>query len=698
MANVTLDDRSFLIDEQRVWLVSGSVHYFRTPAALWRDRLLKAKRAGLNCVTTYVAWNFHEPVEGEWDFEGDRDVAAFVRLAQELGLYVILRPGPYICAEWDFGGFPGWLVTKSGITYRTNNAAYTHYFDKYFRQILGRLAEFQVSRGGNIILIQNENEYTQTAMPERSAYLEFISQLFRRAGFDIPIVSCNYFTDPPVPEAVECLNGWGNEVQLLKQLSVRQPGAPLLFTEYWCGWFDCWGGSHAVKDDAEVARRALEILGCGGQYNYYMFHGGTNFGFWGGRQEGWETAYQTTSYDYDAPLAEGGGLTDKYYLTRLVNLLANHMGPFFAECFMEEPPTTVHDSTNVLNTTGTLGRWAVVTNNGREEITSARISLPRGTELDVSLEPLGATAVPINLALSESQTLDYANLMPLGEFGEKVLVFHGPEGWPARISVNNQEVTAEVPDGDDPKVIEHEELCIVLVNSDLAQRTWPLEESILFGPRFVGESDEDLVHAPGAKQYAILDLEGKLTHKKLRASGSSRKPAAPRLGSWSRVSVCREPVAKPDELEWTSIPGPRDVDRLGVPYGYVWYRVEIDAPRAKRRKLFLPECEDRATLYLNGNLLGTWGRGEDAKREPLGASFRKGTNALTAMVDNLGRMKTGPRLGELKGLFGHIYDAKPLKPTFRLKAQDGFNKRIVPRQFAQVLPTLEKLPVYFAEA
>ena len=140
MPEVTYDERSFLIDGRRVWLVSGEVHYFRTPSGLWRDRLLKAKRAGLNCVCTYIAWNFHEPVEGQWQQGPDYDIAEFVGTAQELGLYVILRPGPYICAEWDMGGLPSWLGSKSGMVYRTSNAAFMHYFDKYFRQILPPLA------------------------------------------------------------------------------------------------------------------------------------------------------------------------------------------------------------------------------------------------------------------------------------------------------------------------------------------------------------------------------------------------------------------------------------------------------------------------------------------------------------------------------------------------------------------------------
>ena len=667
MLTVSFDDRSFLVDGKPVWLASGAIHYFRIPAALWRDRLLKAKRAGLNCVETYIAWNFHEPHEGKWELTGDHDVAAFVRLAGELGLYVILRPGPYICAEWDFGGLPAWLAAKSGIAYRTNNAAFTHYYDKYFRQVLPRLAELQVSRGGNVILIQNENEYRSTTMPERLNYLEFISQMFRRNGFDIPIINCNRFSDPPLGNSIECVNTWAKAVQQLKKLRLRQGNKPLLVSEFRCGWFDGWGGTHNRRDGRETARRALEILGCGGQFNYYMFHGGTNFAFWGARLNDYgDDTYQTTSYDFDAPLAEGGGLTEKYYLTRLVNMLANHMGPYLARCAMTDIGATVHDSTQTLNIAGPAGRWAVVTNNGRADITSARLSLPNDVELKISLEPIGATAIPIGVKLTDAITLDYANVMPLGFFGEKILVFHGPArqpsghgtlarpqavpwpapavpggdavaspaGWQASISINGAVLKAEIPAGEDPKVIEHQGLLVVLVSSDLAMRTWWLDDALVFGPKFVGNTLEEVEVDARTSQYAVLTLaDGNLTHYK--AKPTPPVPSPPKLSAWSRVGVCREPVAA--DLEWRKIERPRSVEHLGVPYGYVWYRTEIPQGTSGKRHLFLPQCEDRAIIYVNGALAGIWGRGAGATRTPIPAHFKSHQNVITILADNLGR-------------------------------------------------------------
>lgn len=695
MANVTYDDRSFFIDDQRVWLVSGSMHYFRVPSSLWRDRLLKAKRGGLNCISTYVAWNFHEPVEGQWEFSDDHDVVGFVRLAQELGLYVILRPGPYICADWDFGGLPGWLTTKTGMAYRTSNAAYMHYFDKYFHQVLPRLAELQVTRGGNIILIQNENGYYMTTMPDRVHHLEFISQLFRRAGFDIPVINCNHFSDPPLADSIECVGGGRDVVQHLKRQRRRQPAKPLVAIEFYNGWFDAWGGEHHTMAADETARRAMDVLGCGAQLNYYMYHGGTNFAFWGSRLSDSDAAYETTSYDYNAPIAEGGGLTDKYYLTRPVNMLADHMGRFLAPCAGGPPAASVHDSTAILNLAGPEGSWAFLSNNGRSDIDAVRVALPSGKELTVPLGRIGAAAVPFDLALLPGKRLDHTNLTPLGFFGERTLVLHGPAGSPAEVSINGAALRAAVPKDGEPALFEHEELQIVLIHSDLATRTWLVEDTLVFGPSFVGETLDDIEHAPGTRQCALLPLEGKLTHRKAPA-GKAPRPTAPKLKPWRRVSVCTEPVSS--TLEWHKIDRPRDTDKLGIHHGYVWYRLVWSEPRPRTRSLLFPGCEDRATVYLNGAFAGTWGRSEDAARRPISAAVKRGENVLTLLTDNLGRANCGWRLGEAKGLFKDVYDAKVTrvrKP--KLRRLDKFPRRIIPRGLAHLVPELEALPLWALE-
>jgi hypothetical protein len=482
---------------------------------------------------------------------------------------------------------------------------------------------------------------------------------------------------------------------MLKHMRLRQPNAPLLVTEFWAGWFDQWGTPHQQRDPKETARRALEAIGCGGQVNYYMWHGGTNFGFWGSRQVGCSDGYMTTSYDYDAPLAEGGGLTPKYYLTRLVNLFAQYMGPYLADCVMSTPGVNIHNASDVLNLSGPSGQWAVATHNGREEIKTLDISLPEGKHLTVSLEPFGATAVPINVRLTSTETLDYCSLMPLGFFAGKMLLLHGPEGFEASISINEKKLSLTVPDGDATRLYEHENLAIIVVNSELAQRTWVMDDSLILGPEFVGETAAHMEHPRGATQFTVITFDGKLAHKKIKTTPPA-KPAIPKLGPWKRLAISTEP--KNAALNWTKLDGPTDLDRLGVHYGYAWYQIKIDSKGPRKRNLMLPEFEDRATLFLNGKRLGVWGRGEGATRKPISGGLKKGTNILTVLADNLGRFNFGPRLGELKGFCGHLYDAKAIRTRkFKVKPEETFSRRIIPRGLTHVVSQLESLPLHSAE-
>lgn len=552
MVSVTFDDRSYMIDNRRVWLVSGSIHYFRIPADLWEDRLCKARRAWLNCISTYVPWNIHEPREGQWEFSGERDIVKFVELAGQMGLYVILRPGPFIGGDWDFGGFPGWLGGKSGVGYRTPSATFTHYFDKFFAQLLPRLSEHQVTNGGNIILIQNENEYQLGILPDRTTYLEFINQMFRRSGFTIPIINCNaqtdpktqtiIMTDPPTQDNIECVNVGDSAVRSLKRLRARQGNAPLMATELLCGDSDCWGREHQVYDPRKAARRGLEVLGCGAQMNYYMWCGGTNFDFFGSRKFADNDSYQTTSYDYDAPLAEGGGLTRKYYLTRLVNVMASTMHRYLAGARMTDPCSArVENSTDTLNITGQNANWVVITNNGNDDISEVSVALPSGRLLHVRIDTIGAVALAYKLRLPTGSELDYCSLQPFGIFGrdgnESIMVLHGPPKTKGVISINARELQIAVPTGKTPVIVRHEGMLLVIVNSETAMQTWEINDSLIIGADFVGKDIEDIRCKPKTKEYFVLPLEGgKLVKKTLKSPAGCKTLTPPR--DWVHGSDC----------------------------------------------------------------------------------------------------------------------------------------------------------------
>uniref|UniRef100_A0A3P9KJ18 Beta-galactosidase n=1 Tax=Oryzias latipes TaxID=8090 RepID=A0A3P9KJ18_ORYLA len=319
------DSSNFTLERKPFLILGGSIHYFRVPKAYWEDRLLKLKACGLNTLTTYVPWNLHEPERGVFDFEGELDLEAYLGLAASLGIWVILRPGPYICAEWDLGGLPSWLLRDQNMRLRTTYPGFTAAVDSYFDHLIKKVAPYQYSRGGPIIAVQVENEYGSYAMDEE--YMPFIKEaLLSRGITELLVTSDNKdgLKLGGVKGALETINFQKLDPEEIKYLEEIQPQKPKMVMEYWSGWFDLWGGLHHVFPAEEMMAVVTEILKLDMSINLYMFHGGTNFGFMSGAFAVGRPspAPMVTSYDYDAPLSEAGDYTTKYHLLR--NLFSHH--------------------------------------------------------------------------------------------------------------------------------------------------------------------------------------------------------------------------------------------------------------------------------------------------------------------------------------------------------------------------------------
>lgn len=305
---------NFYLDGKPFRVISGSIHYFRVVPAYWQDRLEKLKAMGCNTVETYIPWNMHEPEKGEFRFTGMLDVVRFVKLAQELGLWVILRPSPYICAEWEFGGLPAWLLREDNMRLRAYYEPFLRHVREYYDVLLPMLTPLQITEGGPVILMQVENEYGYYGDDTR--YMEAIRDMMLERGVAVPLIT----SDGPFEEALGCgsvegAHPTGNFGSRTKErfgvLAPYAGGGPLMCAEFWVGWFDHWGNGGHMHGNPDSPQDLDDMLDMG-HVNIYMFEGGTNFGFMNGSNYYDELTPDVTSYDYDALLTEAGDITPKY--------------------------------------------------------------------------------------------------------------------------------------------------------------------------------------------------------------------------------------------------------------------------------------------------------------------------------------------------------------------------------------------------
>jgi beta-galactosidase len=317
----------FMLNGKPFIIRAGELHYSRIPRPYWDHRIKLAKAMGMNTICIYLFWNYHEMEEGKFDFSGDKDVAEFVRLIQKNGMYCILRPGPYVCAEWDMGGFPWWLLKKSDLQVRRKSDQF--FMDKvniYIKEAGKQLAKYQIQNGGPILMVQVENEYGTWGDDQK--YMEIIRDNIRAAGFDkVQLLRCDWssnFYRYKLDGAVNALNfGAGSNIDdQFRKFKEMNPESPLMCGEYWTGWFDQWGRPHETRDVKSFIGSLKDMMDRRISFSLYMAHGGTSFGQWAGANA---PAYAptTSSYDYNAPVDEAGNPTDKFYAIR--ELLKNYL-------------------------------------------------------------------------------------------------------------------------------------------------------------------------------------------------------------------------------------------------------------------------------------------------------------------------------------------------------------------------------------
>ena len=315
----TTGDKTFLLNGNPFVVKAAEIHYPRIPREYWDHRIKMAKALGMNTVCIYIFWNIHEQTEGNFNFTGNNDVAEFCRLAQKNGMYVIVRPGPYVCAEWEMGGLPWWLLKKKDIRLREQDPYFMERVKIFEEKVGEQLAGLTIQKGGPIIMIQVENEYGSYG--ENKPYVSAIRDCLRGIyGQELTLFQCDWasnFEKNGLEDLAWTMNfGTGANIDdQFRRLKQLRPNAPLMCSEFWSGWFDKWGARHETRDAKDMVAGMDEMLSKGISFSLYMTHGGTSFGHWAGANSP-GFAPDVTSYDYDAPINEYGLATPKFYQLR----------------------------------------------------------------------------------------------------------------------------------------------------------------------------------------------------------------------------------------------------------------------------------------------------------------------------------------------------------------------------------------------
>jgi len=670
MASISYDGQSFQIDGRRRWLVSGVLSPTRMARGDWEARLRAARQAGLNCVCVPVVWRDHEPAPGTFDFEGERDIAEFIRLCGALGLLVVLRAGPFVDDGHDLGGLPAWLLEQEEIVLRSNSGPFLEASSRWLSALMRQVRDLQITArgdGGPILLVQVEHEWFCGDDETGAGYLGELGRYLRENGLSVPLLNTNNLYQQIEGE----IDGWTTAEALqttMRQLRHVRPDAPRLLTDVQTGGHDHWGHAHErLRSPDELIDSLAQALAAGAQFQVMPFHGGTSFGFDAGRAATLPEGFCTTSHDCGAPLTEAGGRGAMFAAGKRVCTFASSFERVFAGLDPDYHPIaldpasragkTAAASVPVVHCRGPQGSVAFVFGDPSPKAKrgEATLMLPSGVSLKVDLRGQPVVWALIDVVLANRSVLDFCNLSAFALVGDTFVCF-GPNGAEATISINGSVFQSTVPSGKTPVVEEHEGVTLVVCNESQIDAAIRTNDAIYVGCAEIDASGEPVP----AEGFAMCHRIGKAgEHTQIRVGQPAKPPRAPALSKWERASA--EAYVSGTSERFARIEGPAPLERLGAPMGYGWLRATLKAGATKKHALGVFELRDRAHLFIDGKLDSIIGEGPGATPPPASVSLKKGETTAVLLVDNLGRWSGGNALGEPAGLFGEIYDAKPLK-------------------------------------
>ena len=672
MPSVTYNAQSFAIDGRRIWILGASIEYARVLPEAWAQRIAAAKQAGFNTIETSCPWLIHEPRKGRFSFSGAGDIRRFVKLCGAAGLWVILRPGPFVGNRYDAGGLPSWLIEMPEVVLREANEPFLERVSLYFRKLFGELGDLLVTNGGPILLVQSEHAWLCSNQKQADRYLQEITRYIRENGVNVPIINSNDLWQ----ESMGTIDTWRGSSEMLvhlRQLRVVQPDAPRLVSAFDSAGFDVWGDAPGKAPDPQVVLAELaQVLAAGGQPVVSPFCGGTNFGFLGGRVAARADGFVTTAASAGAPLSETGARGPTYNAIKRLVSFCHHFSHVFAELDHDYHPITLDVAdpqgtpasarvaargVSVVPLRGSAGRVVFVFGS----VSGQRVTLllEQGIRMLVDLGDQRVGWYLLDVDLRGSGRLDYANLCPFAIVGRSILVLQGPARAAAYLSINGSPLQTVVPAGPKPLVVKHKRVTIVICNQQQIDEAYHDGESIFVG---AGGLDEAGAPFPAARSSTIWRITGD--------GRVERRPAASVKRSSATSTTARSPqswLAAPTAAytsggspRFATLDGPRTLNDCGAAQGYGWYRIELRNASTGKRLWHLPFAADRAHLFIDGRFQRVIGMGKGADHRPFELSLAKGKRTIVVLLDNLGRFAEGNDLGEKKGLFGHIYQVKRL--------------------------------------